>query len=56
LRCMVTSTPRLPYPRAKSPPYPFDRRLCGPQNWSRRCDEKEKSLTLPGIEPLSSSP
>jgi hypothetical protein len=41
-------------PRGKSPRYPLDRRLGGPQSWSGRCDEK--NLALPGIEPGPSSP
>jgi hypothetical protein len=39
----------------KSPLYPLDRSLGGPQSRSRCCVEK-KNLALQGIEPGSSSP
>jgi hypothetical protein len=42
-------------PRGKSPRYPLDRRLGGPQGRSRRCGEIIQ-LALPGIEPEPSSP
>jgi len=32
----VSVTPRPPYPQGKSPCYPFDRRLGGPQSRSER--------------------
>jgi hypothetical protein len=48
-RRMVSFTPRPLYPRGKSPRYPLDRRLGGPQ--SRSGDvEKRKFLTLLGLE------
>jgi hypothetical protein len=44
-----------PYPWEKSPQYPLDRSLNGPQSQSE-CDGKGKnSLPLPGIKPWSSS-
>jgi hypothetical protein len=42
-------------PQGKSPWYPSDRRLRGPQSWSGRGDEKNSQL-LPGLEPLISQP
>jgi hypothetical protein len=42
----VSFTPRRLYPRGKSPRYPLDRRLGGPQNWSGpREEEKIVALT-----------
>jgi hypothetical protein len=35
----------------KSPWYPLDRRLGGPQSRSGRCGEEKNLLPLPGIEP-----
>jgi hypothetical protein len=51
---VVSFTPRTLYPLGKSPRYPLDRRLDGPQIRSGRV-EKRKFLTLPGLElrPLS---
>jgi hypothetical protein len=43
-------------PWGKSPSYPFDKRLCGPQSQSGCGDEEEESQPLPEIEPRSSSP
>jgi hypothetical protein len=42
----------------KSPPYPLDMRLSGPQSLSERSDEEKKipSLILSRIEPRSSNP
>jgi hypothetical protein len=37
------------------PLYPLDRRLAGPQSRSGRYEE-EKTVSLPGMEPQSSSP
>jgi hypothetical protein len=48
-RWVVSFTPRPLYPRGKSPRYPLDRRLGGPQGRSRRL-EKRIFLTLPGLE------
>jgi hypothetical protein len=42
-------------PRGNRARFPLDRRLGGPQSWSRRCGE-EKNLAMPGIEPETSSP
>jgi hypothetical protein len=39
------------HPRGKSPWYPLDMRLDGPQTRSGRGGEEKKSLPLPGIEP-----
>jgi hypothetical protein len=55
LRWVVNFTPRLLYPQGKSPRYPLDRRLGGPQSRSRRGVEEENSQHLPEIEPRSSS-
>jgi hypothetical protein len=55
---MVSFMPQLLYPWSKSLQYPLDRRLDGPQSQSG-CGGKEEnipSLSLPGIEPQSSSP
>jgi hypothetical protein len=46
-RLVVTFTPRPLYPRTKSPWYPLDRRLGGPQNRSGRLGE-EKNLAPTG--------
>jgi hypothetical protein len=54
-RWVVRFTPLPIYPRWKSPLYPLDRRLSGPQSRSRHCGE-EKILALVGIEPRSSTP
>jgi hypothetical protein len=43
------------YRRGKSPRYPLDTMLGGPQSQSGRCGE-EQNLALPGIEPGPSSP
>jgi hypothetical protein len=43
-----------PPPERKSPWYPLDRRLGGPQSWSGCCGEK-KNLALTVIKPRSSS-
>jgi hypothetical protein len=49
---VVSFTPQLLYPQKKSPWYPLDKRLGGPQNWSG-CGGKEKnSQLLPGLKPL----
>jgi len=42
-------------PQGKSPPYPFKRKLDGPQSRSGRGCEEKKSLLLLEIEPWSSS-
>jgi hypothetical protein len=48
-RRSVSFTPRLLYPRGKSPRYPLHRRLGRPQSPSRDV-EKRKFLTLLGVE------
>jgi hypothetical protein len=40
------------YTRGKSPLYPLDRKLGGPQGRSARCG-RQKNLELPGIEIVS---
>jgi hypothetical protein len=39
------------YPQGKSPLYPLDRRLGGPQSRSGRSGEEKNSQPPPGIEP-----
>jgi hypothetical protein len=50
-RRVISFTSLSLYPQGKSPRYPLDRRLCGPQSRSGCCGE-EKNLALPGIEPV----
>jgi hypothetical protein len=50
-RQMVSFTPRPLYPQGKSPSYPLDRRLGGPQGRSGRGGEEKNSQPPPGIEP-----
>jgi hypothetical protein len=52
---VVSFTLQLLYPQGKSPWYPLDRRLGGPESWSGHCREKY-NLAPPGIEPRPSSP
>jgi hypothetical protein len=47
---VISFTPRPLNPQEKSPRYPFDRRLCGPQ--SRSVDDVEKTLPGPKLRPL----
>jgi hypothetical protein len=49
-RWMASFTPLMLYPQGRSPRYPLDRRLGGPQSQSGHREE-EKNLTLSGIEP-----
>jgi hypothetical protein len=44
------------YPQGKSPLYPFERRLGGPQSWSGHGGEEKNSRLLPGLEPLIIQP
>jgi len=53
---MVNVTPQSLYPRRRTPYYPLDRRLGGPQNRSGRGGEEKNSLSLPGIEPRAPTP
>jgi hypothetical protein len=48
---VVSFTPRPLYPQGKSPWYPFDRTLVGPQSRSGRGGEEKNSQSPPGIEP-----
>jgi hypothetical protein len=52
---VVSFTPLPLYPWEKSPQYPLDRRLSGPQSRSEYCEE-EKNLALLGIEHRPHSP
>jgi hypothetical protein len=49
-RRVVSFKPLLFYPQGKSPQYPLDGRLGGPQSLPGRYGE-EKNLTLPRIKP-----
>jgi hypothetical protein len=51
----VSYTPRTLYPRGKSPRYPLDRRLGGPQNRSGRRGEEE-NLAATGTRTPTSQP
>jgi hypothetical protein len=51
LRWVVSFTPRPLYLQRKSPWYPLDRRLGGPQNRSGHGGEERNSQPPPGIEP-----
>jgi hypothetical protein len=55
-RWVVSFTPRPLYPQGKSPWYPLDRRLGGPQSLSGLGGEEKNSQPLPGLEPQLSSP
>jgi hypothetical protein len=50
-RWVVSFTPRPLYPQGKSPWYPLDGRLGGPQSRSRYGDEEKNSQSPPRIEP-----
>jgi len=47
---VVSFTPQLLYPQGKSPWYPLDRRLGGPQGCSGRGGEEKNFQPPPGIE------
>jgi hypothetical protein len=49
-RWVVSFTPRPLYSQGKSPFYPLDRRLGGPQSRSGRGGEEKNSQPLPGLE------
>jgi hypothetical protein len=49
-RWVVNFTPRPLYPWGRSPWYPLDRRLGGPQSLSERGGEEKNSQSLPGLE------
>jgi len=48
---VVSFTPRPLYPQGKSPWYPLDRRLGGPQSHSGHGGEEKNSQLLPGLNP-----
>jgi hypothetical protein len=48
--------PWLLYPQGKSPWYPLDRRLGGPQSQSGHSGEEKNSQPLLGLEPLIIQP
>jgi hypothetical protein len=48
---VVSFIPRPLYPQGKSPQYPLDMRLGGPQSRSGRGGEKKNSQPLLGLEP-----
>jgi hypothetical protein len=50
-RWVVSFTPWPLYPQGKSPWYPLDRRLGGPQRRSWHSSEEKNSQLLPGLEP-----
>jgi hypothetical protein len=54
-RWVVSFTPRLLYPRGKSPRYPLVRQLGGPQNRYGRCGE-QKRLALAGNRTSTGQP
>jgi hypothetical protein len=54
-KCVVSFSPLPLYPQGKSPRYPLDRKLGGPQSRSGRYGEENK-LPLLGIETCLSSP
>jgi hypothetical protein len=55
-RWVVSFTPRPFYPQEKSPWYPLDRRLGGPQMRSGRGGEEKNSQALPRFEHLIIQP
>jgi hypothetical protein len=55
-RCVVSSTPRPLYAQGKSPWYPMDRRLGGPQCRSGHGGEEKNSHSLSWLEPLIIQP
>jgi hypothetical protein len=48
---VVSFTPRPLYRQGKSPWYPLDKRMGGPQSRSGRGSEKKNSQLPPGMEP-----
>jgi hypothetical protein len=55
-RWVVSFTPLSLYLQGKSPWYPLDRRLGGPQSRSGRGSEEKNSQPLPGLEPSNIQP
>jgi hypothetical protein len=53
-RWVATFTPRSLCPQGKSPRYPLDRRLRGPQSRSEHGVEGKNSQPMPGFEPRPS--
>jgi hypothetical protein len=52
-RWVVSFTPWPLYPQGKSPLYPLDRKLGGPQSRSGRGDEEKNSQSPPIIQPVA---
>jgi len=50
---VASLTPRPLYPWGKSPQYPLDRGLDGPQNQFGRGGEEKNSLLLPAVQPIA---
>jgi hypothetical protein len=55
-RCVISFTLRPLYTRGKSPCYPLDKRLGGPQSRAGRGGEEKNSQPLPGLEPAIIQP
>jgi hypothetical protein len=55
-RWVVNFTPRLLYSEGKSPWYPLDKRVGGPQSRSGSGGEEKNSQPLPGLEALIIQP
>jgi hypothetical protein len=55
-RWVVSFTDRLLCPQGKSPWYPLDRKLGGPQSRSGCGGEEKTSQPLPGLKPLIIQP
>jgi len=53
---VVSFTPQLLYPQGKSPCYPLDRRLGGPQSLSAGGGEEKNSQTPPALDHPSRIP
>jgi hypothetical protein len=50
---MVSFTPHPLYPQGKSPRYPLDRKVGGPQSRSGRGGDAKNFQSPPGIEPYN---
>jgi hypothetical protein len=51
-RCVISFTSWLLHPQGKSPWYPLDRRLGGPQSWSGCSGEEINFHRVLGLDPL----